>query len=64
MAYYDEQTTVEARIGQAVYREALHGRSGFDEVLNTNESIWDEIFFEMGAAALKAVSTETDTSND
>ena len=61
MAYYDEQATAEARIGQAVYQGALDDRRGFrpDHVgLDTDEDLWDEIFFEMGAAALKAIAAE------
>lgn len=60
MSYWDiKPKTIDARIGQRIYEEALYDRKGFHESLDDiDDDIWQEIFYEMGRVAIDACNKE------
>lgn len=57
MGYREDQPTAEARVGQAIYMNALEDRRGFrpDQLgISTADSVWTEIFEAIGHAARDA----------
>ena len=59
MSYYHiHPKTKEGQIGKRIYMEALNGRRGFrdDQLGIEDPEIWNEIFADMGQAAIAAVA--------
>jgi hypothetical protein len=57
MSYHDfTPKTREGRIGKAIYLGALDDRRGFryDQLGIDDDAIWEEIFEQMGAEAIRA----------
>lgn len=60
MSYHDfTPPTRQGKIGKAIYLKALDHRRGFryDQLGIEEKEIWNEIFEEMGLAALSAIKT-------